>query len=388
MASRRRARRLKNLARESHLQAWEAEDFEDPQSAQLEEDDPWTMPSVPESSLGREYGRERGSQETIPRAMADDCPQNHDLPEGQSATRHGHATSQPATPDTSVAFEPVQHKFDDFEFTEESAISSGPMAVQEQASDEWLNSLEPTTSQLNQPYDEQYHILLDHDDSTGSFDEFATPELDEPLPTAEYDGSRSTSLYSPDGGELDRWAIKVDEWLAKIDTSPSELQLVKKHLRSYTNARLGSWLAWASSKRWTGRLLVLFLQFEHYCHMHSHMWENFGGYGDPYALDGVISRDASYELVGNRSELPADRIIDPGWYSEWMRTAPRILIENGFRSFGSFAVYRSQSSDALIRDFTSEALARALTQYYYREWPDWLSHQDWYDLREWHDNLA
>ena len=118
------------------------------------------------------------------------------------------------------------------------------------------------------------------------------------------------------------------------------------------------------------------------------MWENLGGYEDAYALDGVISRDSSYELVGNRPELPADRIIDPGWYSEWMGTAPRILIENGFRSFGSFAVYRSQSSDALSRDFISEALPRALTQYYYREWPDWLSHQDWYDPGEWHDNLA
>ena len=231
MASRRRARRLKNLARESHLQAWEAEDFEDPQSPQLEENDPWAVPSIHKSSPRHELAHQRGGQEAIARTMANDCPQLH-APQGQSTSRYGDATSQPATPDTSVAFEPVQHKFDDFEFTEESAIPSGPMAVPEQASDEWLNSPEPTTSQLNQPYDGQYDILLDHDDLTRSFDEFPTPELDEPLPTAEYDDRRSTSLYNPDGGELDRRAIKVDEWLAQIDTSPAELHLIKEHLRS------------------------------------------------------------------------------------------------------------------------------------------------------------
>ncbi len=256
------------------------------------------------------------------------------------------------------------------------------------------------------------------DNVTGALDDFPnwddevswqdtdSIDWDEPEPLAEYDSELRQPIYSmddDDDGSL-RIELRIDEWLAKLDTiSAVERCLMVELLNEIGYGRMGWWLSWLDKQQWTNETLLLFLRFRAHWESRPHWWEySYWSWRAhcwyPTRSRYSLSWDGTYELVHRRLDCRPDEIIDETWLGDWLDMA---LWRHGFRSFASFAIFRAgfESGNNWMQqidwhepdDWSQNGLGSRWnngSRLYSYGPPTWFAEQDWYDPYEWHDNLG
>ncbi len=258
-------------------------------------------------------------------------------------------------------------------------------------------------------------------------DDFSTDQVTEstqdPIPTLEFDSELGEELYT--GTEfinLTDVDIRLDRFLSSVTQSGDQDRLVRARLKNFSKARLSNWLPWLTSKAWTGRTLLLFMQFHYYWESIPEWWESrryhrtYGWQPVKSPMSNILSRDDAYRIVHRRGGLTPEEMIDPVWFEEWDY---HLLWRHGFFSFAKFAKFRSALNDG--EEWKSLILWRSaeedLDSVFWRDrvidWealliggrfpdrgdnipsyphtsslPRWYDIQDWYPKHEWHDNLG
>ena len=257
-----------------------------------------------------------------------------------------------------------------------------------------------------------------------SAEEEQEPEaLESPIPVLEYDPNLGEDLYGiSEFIDLTDVELRLDLFLAGVGPSRDEDLQVRSHLSAFSNARLSNWLPWLTSKLWTGRTLLLFVQFHNVWESTPEWWESrwhfqrSGWQRAKSPMSNILTRDEAYRLVHRRMHLPPEEMIDPEWFEEWDYHS---LWRHGFFSFASFASFRSDLNDGeewrslVAWRSPEEDLELSFWQRRSIDWPDrqltgnlptsedalpsyshtsslprWYAIQDWYPKREWHDNLG
>lgn len=361
----------------NHSAIWKAEDFAEPTSPQLGEDDPWAMPSADDT-------------------MASDSFVGSPTAAGEEAVP---TRVKPPEPDWVDAFE-----IDDSELTDWDADQPDEVGPHDRASSaEWAVLLEWDSAQPTGAGDVS-RDAIDDVASDGSF-------LDEPLPWANYDSELGQSLYEPneDLAGLPR-AIKVDEWVASIgETNDAQREELTDLLRGFSASFLRSWLPWLRGQQWTGRSVLLFLQFRAHWDETPEFWE--ASFWDsriscwrPTWNRYNLSREDQFELVQLRNDRSPAEIIDGTWFDDWQTFA---LWSQGYEKFADFALFRAAlaeredwqsyvpwyhpsdfaESDTPAEDFCSTDLITAQLHHKFRQ-KYWFAEQDWHDPVEWHGGLG
>ena len=270
--------------------------------------------------------------------------------------------------------------------------------------------------------DDEFDVPLDwFDDGTEEEQQVEPPES--PLPVLEYDPNLGEGLYQiAEFIDLTDVELRLDLFLASVGPSAEEDLQVRNHLKTFGNARLSNWLPWLASKVWTGRTLLLFVQFHIFWEGTPEWWESrwyfrrFGWQCRRSPMSNILTRDDAYRLVHRRRHLRPEEMMDPVWFEEWDYHS---LWRHGFFSFASFASFRSelnegeewkslvawrspeedlelsfwqdQSTDWTGRQFTGSlrtAEDMVPPYSYSSSLPRWYAIQDWHPEREWHDNLG
>ena len=254
-------------------------------------------------------------------------------------------------------------------------------------------------------------------------EEQETEALESPLPVLEYDPNLAEGLYQiAEFIDLTDVELRLDLLLANVGLSAEEDLQVRNHLKTFSNARLSNWLPWLASKVWTGRTLLMFVQFHIFWEGTPEWWESrwyfrrFGWQCTRSPMSNILTRDDAYRLVHRRRHLRPEEMMDPVWFEEWDYHS---LWRHGFFSFASFACFRSglnegedwksliawrspeedlelsfrqhQSMDWEVQQFTGNlptAEDMVPTYSYSSSLPRWYVIQDWHPEREWHDNLG
>ena len=361
----------------NHSAGWTAEDFTETPVQKRAEDDPWEMPLA--------------AAET-----ASDSSANNPAAKEEAAL---------PIPDKPSEIDSV----DGIDVDEEDAgyWDDGQFDVLElhdrESSAEWaaLLDLDGDTAQLNGPPSVN-HDAFNVMEVDGSF-------LDEPPPVAEYDGELRQLLYESDSYILDlHGEVQVDQWVASIEViSDAEAREIAELLRDFSKHRLRRWLPWLRGQQWSGQSLLLFLQFRAYWDDHCELWECLRWAPGLKFWLGVPDRNSmslgnSYLLVQRRLHCSADEVLDPEWFEDWDRIDVWVRVTQGFFSFSSFVMYRSQLIYAedwrrrpdLDVDLTQPVRNAVLKMdkwdiQAYRDWSRlWFDEQDWHDPAEWHDGLG
>lgn len=249
-------------------------------------------------------------------------------------------------------------------------------------------------------------ILLELDDDEIEVTDADDSEWDEPEPLVEYDGELRRQLYVIDEYDDDTLGIdlRIDQWVAGLDAiNIIQRSLVAELLRKFGRNRLRRWLLWLDKQQWTGESLLLFLRFRVHWESNPHLWEySFWDWRAncwyPTRSRYSLSLDDTYELVCLRLDCHPSEIIDETWLGDWVNLA---LWRHGFRSFASFAKFRAgfTSSNGWLRHIDWYALDDLDGDEGISRWqngdrlyrygpPTWFAEQNWYEPREWHDNLG
>ena len=239
-------------------------------------------------------------------------------------------------------------------------------------------------------------------------------EWDEPETSAEYDAKLRQPLYVIQGDDPNLiWTLQLDEWVSGLPgATNSEKIQVADLLRSLGRNRWRRWLPWLNEQMWNGDTLLRFLRFRFHWESNPHWWEYCfwdwrTGSWYPTRNRDTLRRSDAYELIQLRTEYRPWAVIDPAWLVDWLEWA---LWKHGFRSFASFALFRARSTlegdwvqelDWRDEDEPSQFGKYDPNQYdatiekypvrrqFHRRGPlIWFCGQDWYDAREWHDNLG
>ena len=359
------------------LTGWTAEDFADTSSQQIEDDDPWAVDTVRDAAVGN-------SSSSDIEVESDNVPAGWD---------------DVAPTDTTRYRDLVESETGDSDRDEHDDI-------------ELFNS--DTTAELA--------AVLEWDEAPGSGNEVAEAETlvytrvdgsfpSDPVPQAEYDSELRQPLYELqyDNLELLR-EVKVNEWVASIDdVSNAQVQEITDILLGLSRPRLRSWLPWLRGQQWTGRLLLLFLQFRAYWDENPQFWESsfwdwkFACWRPTWSAY-ALSRDSQFDLVQQRLDYAPAEIINRTWFDEWERFA---LWKHGYEAFADFALLRagltdrddwrnyvdwSQSiflteNEPLFENARREDILTPQSHSKFRQ-TFWFVSQDWYDPAEWHDGLG
>ena len=290
---------------------WNEEDFIDPALPDVQEDDPWSVPSYAGNS-------KEGNTTTD---LTIDSSQIHRSRGPDEAT-----TSDPrlniGTP----------------------GVGSDDVLMQDPGP--------PELQSEEDPFDEDI-LLLEAgvpapDDEFDYLDEF---EIDEPEAIAEFDSDLREVLYegSDSNGELSR-SLKIDEFIANVEGATSdEKSLCADLLGEFSRGRLRYWLNWLRRQFWTGKSLLQFLEFrinhweENQDWWEYVFWHERMGHWWVYLNSSTLSLDATYELVHLRMTYTPEQVIDVGWLHDWNEYSPWNL---GVSSFAEFVLFRA----GLVRD--------------------------------------
>lgn len=226
-------------------------------------------------------------------------------------------------------------------------------------------------------------------------------EWDEPEYFAEPDSDLHEPLYFVDPSIT---AISRDltinifaSGIADIDNE--QIVSITQLLGEFSIRRLQSWLPWLREQEWTGQSLLLFLEFRKLWESESvsDWWESCywnsasGCYLSSFS-HYALSKNATYQLIQNRLDYPANQVIDDQWFVDWNEGE---IWKRGFPTFAVFALLRSECTDWETR---LEAVLEENTDVMWRAWkvdaaakqqvPFYLVEQDWHHSSEWHDNLG
>lgn len=361
----------------NHSAGWTAEDFTETPVQKRAEDDPWETPSA--------------AAET-----ASDSSAN------SPAAKEEAALPIPDKPSKTDSVDGIDVDEQDAGYWDDGQFDVLELHDRE-SSAEWaaLLDLDGDTAQLNGPSSvnpDAFNVI----EVDGSF-------LDEPPPVAEYDGELRQLLYEPDSYIQDLHVeVQIDQWVASIEViSDAEAREIAELLRDFSKHRLRRWLPWLRGQQWSGRSLLRFLQFRAYWDDNCELWECLRWAPGLKFWLGVHDRNSmslgnSYLLVQRRLHCSADEVIDPEWFEDWDRIDVWVRVTQGFFSFSSFVMYRSQFIYAedwrrrpdLDVDLTQPVRNAVLKMdkwdiQAYRDWSRlWFDEQDWYDPAEWHDGLG
>ena len=225
-------------------------------------------------------------------------------------------------------------------------------------------------------------------DDFGS-EEYAPIGIDEPDPEEEFAGDLSRELHVPDDGIRNLpQALKLDEFLAYVgEMTDCQRYRIEETLLSFSAQRRANWLRWMQSKEWTGKSLLLFMQFHDLWNNTPMWWEcvyfsaSFGVWESHYN-SAALTREKCYDLVFLRSDHRLEKIIDAAWLEDWDYLD---LSRYGFNSFASFAVFRAnvrpgEDWERLVID--------ARDEYRNHRWREWQIYLEWWsEMSEWRDNL-
>lgn len=177
-------------------------------------------------------------------------------------------------------------------------------------------------------------------------DEIIAEDWDEPEPLAEADSDLKEPLYSSDNTVTGRSHVfKIDELISRVKPmSETQRQEIDALLKDFSIKRLRRWLPWLRKRDWSGRSLLLFLQFRKVWESERRYWEySFWHRGlkcwYPTYHPNNLNRDATYKLIQNRLDCTPEAVINEDWFEEWKYSA---LWARGFPSFASFAVLRAE----------------------------------------------
>ena len=236
-------------------------------------------------------------------------------------------------------------------------------------------------------------------------DEVNDEEWDDPEPLAEYDGNLHRPLYEFTDDDADLVVrLEIGQWVSRIDAASTVQQkMIAELLGELGRTRLHRWLPWLDKQQWTAESLLLFLQFRLYWDVSPRWWEySFWDWRThcwyPTRSRYSLSLDDAYDLVHRRLGCRHEEIIDETWLNDWFEL---VLWQHGFRSFAAFAVFRSgfatgenwlrhidwYAADDLDNGEIGARWGNDHRLYRYGP-PVWFAEQNWFDPREWHDNLG
>ena len=176
-------------------------------------------------------------------------------------------------------------------------------------------------------------------------------EWDEPEPLAKANSELNERLYPPDNDltGLSR-VLKINELISRIKPITDEQRMrIATLLGEFSINRLQSRLPWLCKQDWSGRSLLLFLQFRNIWDSNcSRRWWEYSFWHPglecwyPTYSRNNLAWDATYGLIQQRLRCAPDEVINEDWFDEWNSLA---LWARGFPSFASFAVLRARFGD-------------------------------------------
>ena len=216
--------------------------------------------------------------------------------------------------------------------------------------------------------------------------------------------------------------IRLDQFLANVGLSADEDLQIRGHLKTFSKARLSNWLPWLTSKAWTRRSLLHFMQFHKCWEATPDWWESrwymgkFGWVRSKSSMSNILKRDDAYWMVHHRVDHSPEEVVSDVWFEEWNYYS---LWRYGFLSFATFAKFRSglnedeewknliswrnpvddsrpsAREDRIINWMGSPATVNLLSaDGWIPPFPHasnltrWYMIQDWHPEHEWHDNLG
>ena len=142
--------------------------------------------------------------------------------------------------------------------------------------------------------------------------------------------------------------LRINELAANAaDATPLERRQISESLENLPPGQLRYWLPRLRRKSWTGRSLLLFLQFREVWDGKCEWWEST--YWDhqievwyPVYNRNILTLDDTYLLIHNRIHCRPEKVIDAHWLEEWLDWRP--WQRGYFFSFASYAICRSKFS--------------------------------------------
>ena len=226
-------------------------------------------------------------------------------------------------------------------------------------------------------------------------------DRDEPDPSVEFDPDLKEVLYPKEGLTGLFQKLKIDEFISGVDQiNEIQFEEISVLLADFGAARLRRWMPWLRTKAWSGHSLLLFLEFRNLWDSNPVWWEYW--YRGVNSNRNSLSLDATYALVQQRLDCKFSEVIDEAWFRDWENLE---LWKRGFPSFASFVLFRAalgadedwRSCIGQCVDFQSikdDELGLRMTSRELLNLVDphgslrRFSEQDWYDSAEWHDNLG
>ena len=187
--------------------------------------------------------------------------------------------------------------------------------------------------------------------------------LDEPEPLAEYDSDLVEALYYADEDtEIRPIDLRLDELVSGIGyATAAERDQIYGLLSEFSSKRLSNWLTWLHDQEWTGKSLLLFLEFRDLWADTPQWWE-YSVWSDwlnrwwTYSSPNVMSRDAAYEVIQQRLEYQADEIIEEAKGGSRLTQTVVTLSSEVHGALRQYAAAQDTSVDEAAGMLISEAL--------------------------------
>ena len=225
------------------------------------------------------------------------------------------------------------------------------------------------------------HLYIDDEmPMEGHTNDSNESEWDEPEPQEEYDSQLSEPTYSSnsdeDASDLSR-KLKIGELIASVDATDTQRTRIAQLLDGFSSGRLRYWLSWMRKQGWTGRSLLLFLEFRGFWDTNPKWWE-YSLWNEPlncwyvYQSSSCLTLDMTYSLIQSRLHCRPHHVIDEAWFEDWDYFA---LWRREFSSFALFVLYRAGLQDD--EDWQNGLNLPVEDPYDYDELPYWRQSDDY-----------
>ena len=243
------------------------------------------------------------------------------------------------------------------EINSERPASDHDASVKQRSEEEtWSDGLEDvasyaSTAELSTLLESEIYLSGNSEELQADFENQLQFFYDEPEPLAEFDSELGEPLYEIDDstfGDLTR-ELRIDQLIGFIhEASDEQRTQIGELLGEFNNRKLRRWVGWLQDKEWTGKNLLMFLEFFNHWHQNSQWWECW--YWDkrlgwiPGFSRYVLTREEAYQWIQQCPHGNPNEIIDESWFNDWESFE---LWKHGFNSFVSFVRFRFSLDDRM-----------------------------------------
>ncbi len=233
--------------------------------------------------------------------------------------------------------------------SERSASDHDASVKQRRAEETGSDGLEDVASyasaaELSSLLESEIYFSSNSEEFQADFENQLQLFYDEPEPLAEFDSELGEPLYEIDDnafGDLTR-ELRIDQLVTFLhEASDEQRTQIVELLGEFNNRKLRNWAGWLQNKEWTGKNLLMFLEFFNHWHQNSQWWECW--YWDKHLgwIPGfsryVLTREEAYQWIRQCPHGNPNEIIDESWFNDWESFE---LWKHGFNSFVSFVRFR------------------------------------------------